>query len=186
MSKVTEWPNRIHRDEFQYPDLIDNSVINLAGTIRQRTGKSMYFTKSRSGQVYHPAGDARFPDNETRHFSLHHAGIDHIASYKQKRIIESPEALARAIDFHMKFESMDEFFDVAIDISGIVGDGGFGIYPNWKQPGFHIDTRGPLHPATGARWYAYYDAENVQKYPAVTSWMNTFDTIRSQFTESFA
>jgi len=185
MPKVTEWPKNISEHEFQFPKQIDQSIIDLAGTIRRLINKPMWFTKSASGQVFHPDGDARFPDHETKHFSLHHVGIDHTASKKNNTYVDSPNSLCRALDFHMNFSSQDEYFDVSINISGLVGSGGFGMYPNWQNPGFHIDTRGRMHPNTGARWYAKYNDDGKQEYLGVHSWMLTFDNMRRDYGETF-
>ncbi len=63
---------------------------------------------------------------------------------------KSQHYLAKAVDFHIEGCSFPdaifliESILIALQVDGLVG---LGIYPEWNNPGFHLDTRG-----TRARW----------------------------------
>ena len=142
----------VGRDEFEYPEDIDNSVIELAKEIRNRIDRPMFFSKV-NGIVTSPGRDARYMREESKDFSLHRVGINHEASKKLGKAVIDENFFCRAIDFHLKTNDFDEYMEMADIVSSVVGCGGVGLYPAWNKAGFHIDTRLSIHPGAYARWF---------------------------------
>jgi len=77
--------------------------------------------------------------------------IIHCAYEKSGHSKESEHYKGNAVDFHIKTET--PFLEQIRKLAAIFEDLqvadriGFGIYPTWKNPGFHLDVRG-----TEARW----------------------------------
>jgi len=150
--------------EFQHPDLISNEVIDLAKRIRAHVGRPMFFTL-KGGINHHPGGDARFFSPSSDSFSLHYINLDHNASFINQTPVMKDGEKCKALDFDIEVEDCEDFLDLAIQISGIVGYGcGLGIYPAWQNAGFHIDVRGTKHPLPYARWWAEYADNGNQIY----------------------
>lgn len=59
------------------------------------------------------------------------------------------------LDFAEQVRLIEEF----LELFGLADKVGFGIYPNWRRPGFHLDVRGRR-----ARWGAIPDGEGGQQY----------------------
>ena len=164
---ATRWYPLVRSDEFENPDLLDQSIVDLAYDIRRRINRPMVFSLSR-GQAIHPNGDAVSAESPHHsEFSLHRANIDHVASYMAKSKIMRVGNLSLALDFHMAVRDVQDLINVFLDISAM-GPGGLGVYPHWNNPGFHIDTRPSEHPSYLARWWAYNDENGKQQYANVT------------------
>lgn len=59
------------------------------------------------------------------------------------------------LDFAEQVRLVEEF----LEAFGLADQVGFGIYPNWHRPGFHLDVRGKR-----ARWGAVPDGNGGQMY----------------------
>ena len=161
---ATQWNNQVTEKEFEFPQLIDPLTVNLVKLLRLEINKPFWFSKHR-----HPGGDAR-PWNDGNHYSLHYTGIDHENSAIQKRAIPNNKFLCRALDFSVDCYDPVDFLNIATAIDHILVDvspaSGFGIYPNWNHPGFHVDTRKGHHPSAGARWYTI-KVDDRQEYQTI-------------------
>ena len=65
--------------------------------------------------------------------------------------------IGRAVDFHidgMEFRDAIECMELALEDLHLANSCGLGIYPDWKRPGFHLDTR-----LSYARWGAIQEGE---------------------------
>lgn len=143
---------RIWPEEFERPEhLAINQVIGL-GITRIATNRPMRFTKSRSGRVYHPQGDAIPPDAGSHASrSLHKWGLPETAD----------GALATDFDFATG-EDLDALVDLFIQVLSVRFSWapfrwtGIGVYLDWRlgedlNPGFHLDQRPITHSTMSAQ-----------------------------------
>ena len=76
----------------------------------------------------------------------------------------SQHYLGNAVDFHvegMQFITAYRRIEEILAALGVSNHVGFGVYPNWNTPGFHLDVRG-----TKARWGAV-STDGKQSYTTI-------------------
>jgi hypothetical protein len=148
----------IDKSEFENPTELSQEIVDIAYDIRMRLGRPMFFTNTRT-KGRHPHGDA-VPPNSRSHSkaSLHKFGIDHNESARRGLVIPG-SFRGMALDFDIVTEDFFDFLDLYLQISGM-GVSGVGIYPDWNNPGYHIDCRRPNHPGYLARWWCYTDKDD--------------------------
>lgn len=154
---ATMFYRELQRSEFENPDQLSQSVLDLAYEIRMALSLPMIILN-----------DACSPSS-TKHarYSLHKYGIDHELSLLHNEIVEKPEEQGKAIDFYFLRNgvSLKNHADSLLKILCLRSWGGLGIYPDWKPyPGFHIDTRTSSHSWYRKWWIGFKDADRKQKY----------------------
>jgi len=96
--------------------------------------------------------------------SLGHTIVIHCGYEAAGRVANSQHTIGNAVDYHVEgipfydaYTMQSAIFDF-LQISDRIG---FGIYPDWNTPGFHLDVRG-----TRARWGAVHarDAQGNKLY----------------------
>lgn len=165
---------KISPKEFDYPELVMPQVFRELVNTRMLLGIPMYFTKSSNGRTYHPNGDA-VSALSTSHaeFSLHKAGIDHVESKRQGKIVGDEESLGKAIDWDAGASTNDELFDQYLLLAQKTGWTGIGVYPFWNRKGFHTDLRSARHPAFKAHWFR--DASGAYHSMTLSNWKEYVD-----------
>ena len=96
--------------------------------------------------VYHCFADESGHVGTSRHYAIR----DEKGNIKR---------LADAVDFHIKgnigYLEKRDIIVRFLESKGMFAKVGFGLYPNWNNPGFHIDLRG-----YEARWGGLYIKKN--------------------------
>lgn len=87
---------------------------------------------------------------------FHHPFVIHCGYKGGGHSRNSQHYVGKAADFHIEGMALKDAVDLMLDFIsppprglGIAHIVGLGIYPHWRNPGFHLDTRG-----SKARWGA--------------------------------
>lgn len=154
---------KIKPAEFFRPERMAARLVQAIGITRQETDRVMRMSRSSSGAVFHPNGDAADPGDGHAGASLHYFGIDHVASKRTGAIVPDPAADGLAVDFDFASNDPDHLIDLYFRLERVQFPfapyrwNGIGAYPFWKlgqkrNPGFHVDLRSLEHPDSGGRW----------------------------------
>ena len=157
MSKLWGHPN-IAREEFNNPNKMDAELVYALQDTRDWISRPMTFTKSSSGVVYHPHGDAvELWSTSHAKGSLHKFDCNHDASAESNTTVRLIGTRGLAQDWDCGVETPEELFDVYLKLERMNAWSGIGLYPHWHRPGFHTDLRAKTHPNTRARWFRIQD-----------------------------
>ena len=163
-----DFPAHISSAEFERPDDLHPDLVAGLGDTRQWLSRPMNFSRSSAGTPIHPHGDAVAPDSSSHApASLHRTGIDHVASYRQGRIVLQADSLCLACDWDCDSENPDDLFETFLILERLNLWSAIGLYPAWHRPGFHVDLRPSAHPSYRARWFR----DGTGEYRAL-SWAN--------------
>ncbi len=147
--RMEHWPDptgRLHWTEFDSPEHIDDAVIFALMATRQAVGP-INCTRYKS-RVLHPHGDAVPPDSTTHSpHSLHRYDYDHVG----RKPASGFKCLAQDCDF--SDQTNEALFETYLRIERLNIWTGIGVYPFWRNKGFHLDLRPRGHTAYGARWF---------------------------------
>ena len=157
MATLWEHPN-IARAEFNNPDQMDANLVHALQDTRDWINRPMTFTKSSSGVVYHPHGDAvELWSTSHARGSLHKTRCDHDASARSSTTVRDLDSRGLAQDWDCGIKDPEELFDMFLMLERMNTWTGIGLYPHWNRPGFHTDLRASTHPNTRARWFRVQD-----------------------------
>lgn len=146
----------VKEEEFEHPEHCHWQLIEGLGCTRMRINRPMFFSRHR-GEERHPSGDAVAPESESHSaYSLHRWGVDHVKSYKRRKVVQAPDRSGLAQDWDAVLTDRDRnieaLYELYLEVEHLNIWSGIGLYPWWLNPGFHTDLRPPSHPAYGARW----------------------------------
>ena len=157
MSDLWDHPN-INKKEFVNPDRMASQLIHGLGETRTWIGKPMIFTRSISGVVYHPHGDAVSPWSKSHaKGSLHKFDCNHDRTAEIDSVVVTQGLKSLAQDWDCGINDPEELFDMFLLLERLNIWNGIGLYPHWNRPGFHTDIRTNNHPYTKARWFRLSD-----------------------------
>ncbi len=145
--RTVEPSGNVRAAEFFRPEHMAERQVAGLGITRIEAGRFMRFSRSTSGRVFHPEGDAVPPD-----------AISHAAASLHKYGLPATMDGALANDFDFGTDDPNYIFELYLRILKVRFDWppfrwtGIGVYPDWKlgsekNSGFHIDQR-PLNHST--------------------------------------
>ena len=149
---------KVRPDEFNNPEKMTPGLISALNETRDWIDRPMTFTRSASGVVFHPHGDAVSPWSDSHaKGSLHKYDCNHDRTAELDSVVVVNGSGGRAQDWDCGIDNHEELFDMYLHLERLNIWNGVGLYPHWTRPGFHTDTRSNNHPHAKARWFRLQD-----------------------------